>query len=314
MSSGTDAITLALLALGLQPGDEVLTVAHTAVATVAAIEHAAGAPVLVDIDPLRRCMDPAALQQAIGPDCRAVVVVHAYGQPADMAGIMAVARAAGLKVVEDCAQAHGATIGGMHVGVMGDAAAFSFYPTKNLAAMGDAGAVVCADAALAEKLRQLRQYGWDGQRLAKLAGMNARLDELQAALLRVGLVGLWDDVHRRRRIAERYDEVLRGTAIQSPPAVPGTEHAMHLYVVELEAPEELADALRDVGVATALHYPRPIHHEPAYAGRLRGADSPLPNTERLYRRRLSLPMYPELSKQQVAHICRALAQCAEGMR
>ena len=313
VSSGTEAITLALLALGLKPGDEVLTVAHTAVATVAAIERAGGVAVLVDIDPRRRCMDPEALEQAVGPRCRAVVVVHAYGQAADMSGIMTVARRHGLKVVEDCAQAHGATIGGLHVGVMGDAATFSFYPTKNLAAMGDAGAVLCADSSLASKLRKLRQYGWDSRRVATERGINARLDELQAALLRVGLVSLWEDVCQRRRIAARYDEVLRGTPIQSPIVAVGTEHAMHLYVVELEGPEEFADALRGIGVATALHYPRPIHQEPAYAGRLRGAER-LPHTERLYRRRLSLPMYPELTERQIAHICSALIQCVEGMK
>jgi dTDP-4-amino-4,6-dideoxygalactose transaminase len=311
VASGTDAITLALGALGVGPGDEVLTVAHSAVATVAAIELAGADAVLVDIDPERRTLDPDALGAAVTERCKAVVVVHIYGQPADLGRITALCRDRGLRLVEDCAQAHGAAYAGSQVGSFGDAAAFSFYPTKNLGAIGDGGAVTTRSAAVAERVRALRQYGWDEARVAREPGRNSRLDELQAAFLRVGLTGLCQDVERRRAIAARYDEALAGTSIRPPARLGDSEHAYHLYVVEHAARDALADALRQLGVATGRHYSIPIHHEPAYRGRLRGAAA-LPRTEQLYRHILSLPMFPELSDTQVEHVCRALCQCGAG--
>ncbi len=312
VASGTDAITLGLGALGVVPGDEVLTVSHTAVATVAGIERAGAVPVLVDIDPVLRTLDPLALDAAVGPRSKAVVVVHIYGQPADMAGILAVANSRGLRVLEDCAQAHGATIDGRHVGTFGDAGAFSFYPTKNLGAVGDGGAVVTNDQKVSESVRRLRQYGWNAGRLATVPGTCSRLDELHAAMLRVMLARLGSDVERRRTIAARYDEVLAAGPVLSPAHVAGSEHAYHLYVVELAGREAFAESLRASGVATGQHYPRPVHLEPAYEARLRGHDA-LPNTEHLSRRILSLPMFSELTETQVEHVCRALETCLGGL-
>jgi dTDP-4-amino-4,6-dideoxygalactose transaminase len=311
VASGTDAVALALRSVGIAAGDEVVTVSHSAVATVAAIEQMGGVPVFSDICPVSRCLDPQHLRHGIGPRTRAVVVVHIYGQPADMAGIMEVAGAHGLKVIEDCAQAHGGTIGGQHVGVFGDAAAFSFYPTKNLAAMGDGGAVVLKDQAHYERALALRQYGWDARRSSQFAGVNSRLDELQAAILRVMLTSLNQDIERRRAIAAAYDEVLGRVGVAGPAHVLNTEHAMHLYVVEDDARDRLAEELRTLGVSTGRHYPLAIHQMPAYRGRVRGGDR-LPETERLYSRCLSLPMFPEMTPAQLEHVCSALeAACAE---
>jgi dTDP-4-amino-4,6-dideoxygalactose transaminase len=313
VGTGTDALTLALMGLGVAHGDEVLTVSHTAVATVAAIERAGAVPVFVDVEPQRRTMDPVALEAAIGPRCRALVVVHLYGQPADMTAIVKVAKQHGLAIVEDCAQAHGATLGGLHVGGLGDIGTFSFYPTKNLGAVGDGGAVVTNDREVAERVRRLRQYGWDDERRATMPGMCSRLDELHAAMLRVMLVTLWDDVRKRQAIARRYDATLAGTRIVTPSRVRDTEHAYHLYVVEHDRRDDLADELRSLGVATGIHYPRPVHREPAYENRIRGCDR-LPQTERLANIVLSLPMYPEMTEEQIEHVCRALEECAGGLR
>ncbi len=307
VGSGTDALTLALRALGVSVGDEVITVSHSAVATAAAIELAGGLPVFVDIEPVSRCMDPNELAQAIGSHTRAIVVVHMYGQPADMAAIMKIARRHRIPVVEDCAQAHGARIDGQHVGTFGDAGAFSFYPTKNLGAMGDAGAVVTSRADLAETMRRVRQYGWQPRGVSQESGMNTRLDELQAAILRVGLTTLDDDIAQRRRIATAYDDALQDSDVAAPARIMGCDHVMHLYVVECDEPDAVADSLKRRGVQTAKHYPRAIHQQPAYASSVH-RPRPLPHTETLYRRLLSLPMFPELTSQEVGRVCRALRE------
>lgn len=305
VANGTDALVLALKAVGVEPGDEVLTVSHSAVATVAAIELAGAVPVFVDIDPVRRCMDPEAIAPLVTPRTKAIVPVHVYGQPADMERLMEVARASGLKVVEDCAQAHGARIGDRTVGTFGDAAAFSFYPTKNLGAIGDGGGVATADPGVAERVRWLREYGWKERYVSFLAGGNSRLDELQAAILRVKLPHLARDNSRRRAIAERYTAALPA-GVKGPAQVPGTTPVVHLYVVETDDRTALQAHLKSQGIATAFHYPQAIHQQPAYQGRIRGGDR-LPNTEALYRRLLSLPMYPELSDDEVQRVCAALA-------
>ena len=305
VGNGTDAVALGLRVVGVSPGDEVITVSHSAVATVAAIEQIGAVPVFADIDPRSRCCDPSRIEALVSPKTRAIVVVHIYGQPAAMDEIMASAKKLRLKVIEDCAQAHGAEFHARRVGTFGDAAAFSFYPTKNLGALGDGGAVVTSSHATAEQLRSLREYGWKERYISSTAGVNSRLDELQAAVLRAKLPSLAADNARRREIAAAYCTAIDGAAIKPPATIPDTLHAMHLFVVECDRRDELQDFLRSAGVGTALHYPQPIHLQPAYAGRIRGGDS-LPNTEALYRGILTLPMYPELSEEQVETICAAL--------
>jgi dTDP-4-amino-4,6-dideoxygalactose transaminase len=305
VASGTDALAVALKATGVQVGEEVITVSHTAVATVVAIEAIGAIPVLVDIDPRSRCMDPALLEAAITSRTRAIVPVHMYGQPAAMKEILCVARQFRCWVVEDCAQAHGAAIGELKVGTFGDAAAFSFYPTKNLGAIGDAGAVVCQDATINTRLRALRQYGWHERYVSDHVGTNSRLDELQAAILRVKLKHLDHQNGRRRTIAERYRNALASSGVVAPSVIHDTTHAMHLFVVESTARDRLAEFLSKAGIATAIHYPLPVHEQPAYAGRLRGADR-LPVTEALYRRLLTIPCHPGLTDDQIDTICERL--------
>lgn len=305
VASGTDALVLALRAAGVGPGDEVVTVSHTAVATVAAIELAGARPVLVDIEPDYYTLDPARLERAIGPRTRAVVPVHLYGQPAELGPILEVARRYGLRVVEDCAQAHGAVYRGRRVGAWGDLGAFSFYPTKNLGGLGDGGMVVTDDPELAGRLRLLREYGWAERYVSSLPGFNSRLDELQAAVLRVKLRHLEADNRRRAEIAARYDAGLAGTAVRPPKVRPGATHVYHLYVVRSWRREELRAFLAMRGVGTAVHYPVPVHLQPAYRGRVRVAGS-LAETERAAREVLSLPIYPELTDREVATVIESI--------
>jgi len=304
VGSGTDALVIALRASGVGPGDEVITVSHTAVATVAAIELTGAVPVFADIDPMSRCLDPQRIQPLVTSRTRAIVPVHVYGQPADMPAVLAIAREHGLVVIEDCAQAHGAEINGQRVGTFGDAAAFSFYPTKNLGAIGDGGAVVTNSGKMAARCRSLREYGWQERYVSSIPGGNSRLDEIQAAILRVKLPCLATDNARRREIAAAYRSVL-GESIIPPAEIEGTLHAMHLFVVECEERDDLAGYLASHGIATARHYPVAVHLQPAYLGRIRGGEE-LPATESLYRRILSLPLYPELTDASVEKVCAAL--------
>lgn len=311
VGNGTDAIHLALRALGVGPGDEVVTVAHTAVATVAAIEMTGASPVFVDIDPVTYTLDPSKLEAALSPRTKAIVAVHLYGHPADMDGISAVANAKGIPVVEDCAQAHGAELGGRRVGSMGRLACFSFYPTKNLGAIGDGGMVVTGDAALAARLRELREYGWRERYVSATTGVNTRLDELQAAVLRVKLRRLEADTELRRAHAARYREGLGGTSLALPVERPGAHHVYHLYVVRSAGRDELQRRAKEKGVGTLVHYPVPIHLQPAYAGRVRGSDK-LPETERAAKDVLSLPMYPELQPLEVSTVIDVLGAILKG--
>ncbi len=294
-ASGTDALHLALRACGIGPGDEVLTVSHTAVATVSAIDLCGAQPVLVDIDPATHTLHSAALEGALTGRTRAVVLVHLYGTPADVEPVLAFCRAHGLRLIEDCAQSHGALSHGRRVGSIGDAAAFSFYPTKNLGALGDGGAVVTNDDTLAATLRSLRQYGWRQQRyVSEEAGWNGRIDELQAAVLRVKLPALDADNDRRRALAARYQAALAGTAGLRLPAEPAdTRGVVHQYVVRCAERDRLAAFLHEAGIGTLVHYPVPIHRQPAYAARGL-ARTPLPETDRAAAEVLSLPMYPQL--------------------
>ena len=306
VANGTDAIVYALKGLGLQPGDEVVTVSHTAVATVAAIEMIGAEPVFADIDATTRCMCPKSLRSVISPRVKAIVVVHIYGQPAQVDEIVALASEWGIPVIEDCAQAHGAMIGSRRVGSIGHISAFSFYPTKNLGALGDGGGIVVRDdTALAERIRILRQYGWKERYVSLVAGGNSRLDEVQAAILRYRLAKLNERNKRRQGVANLYNEAFIDLPITLPTEIVGTTHVYHQYVIESAERDALKEHLAKVGVIAALHYPLAVHQQPAYEGRIRGGGS-LPTTEALYRRLLSLPVYPQLTPEQVEQVTRGV--------
>jgi len=304
--------------LGIGPGDAVLTVSHTAVATVAAIELAGARPVLVDVDPVSYTMDVGQLQEIVEqwrskPDLfggavpKAVIPVHLYGHPADMAAILRVARANRLAVVEDCAQAHGAVLDGRPVGTWGDLAAFSFYPTKNLGAIGDGGAVVCNSEEHAHKGRLLRQYGWE-HKSSMIPGMNSRLDEIQAAILRQKLPALAAENHRRREIAATYTDAL-GDVVATPRLRAGSKvsHVYHQYVIRHAQRDALRRFMRDERqVLTMIHYPEAVHQQAAYADRNLTAGRRLAVTEGLCKEILSLPIYPELSHAHIDRVCRAI--------
>lgn len=306
VNSGTDALYLALRALDVGPGDEVITVANTAVATVAAIEMSGATPVLVDVCADSMTMDADAFANAVTPRTRAVIPVHLFGQSAELDPILGIARQFKLAVVEDCAQAHGATYHGTRVGTYGDIAAFSFYPTKNLGAYGDGGAVVTNDAHLAERVRLLRQYGWRVRYESERSGVNSRLDELQAALLRVKLKHLdaWNAARRER--AALYTELLPGGRVHPPVEMAYGEHVFHLYVVQCEARDYLATFLQQREIGTMVHYPTPVHLQTAYET-LAPAGS-LPVTEKLAHQILSLPLYPELPLGDVRRVADALRE------
>jgi dTDP-4-amino-4,6-dideoxygalactose transaminase len=302
VGSGTDALALALRAAGLRAGDEVITVSLTAVATAVAIEDAGSVPRFVDVDPATRCMDPAALAAAIGPRTAAIVPVHLHGFAAPMDAIMEIAHRANLLVIEDCAQAHGATYRGRPVGTHGHAAAFSFYPTKNLGAAGDAGAVVTNDAGIASRVRRLRVYGWDEERNAIGPGSNRRVDELQAAILRVLLPQLGQQTAARRALAAEYRAALAGCALDLPPDEPGAVY--HQFAPASDARDALREALRREGIHTAIHYPLGAHQQARFAT---GAPV-LPVTERLVQRLFSLPIQPEVARGHIETICAVIAK------
>jgi dTDP-4-amino-4,6-dideoxygalactose transaminase len=306
VNSGTDALHLALRACEIGPGDEVITVSHTAVATVAAIRLTGATPVLVDIDPLTYTMAPAALADALTPRTKAIIPVHLYGHPAAMAEILAIAHAAGVPVIEDCAQAHGARYQGRRVGTLGDLACFSFYPTKNLGALGDGGAVVGRNSVLLDRVRSLREYGWtaSARYISQTEGLNSRLDEMQAALLRVKLryLDAWNAA--RRTLAARYQEALPAPLVK-PVEQPDCVHVYHLYVVRVAARETVRQRLQAAGVSTAIHYPAAVHQQPAYQqGTLICHD--LAHTEAAVSQILTLPLYPQMTVEQVHHVAGAL--------
>ncbi len=299
VGNGTDALSVALRALDIGPGDEVITVAHTATATVAAVLATGATPVLVDIDPASYTLDPDRLAAAITSRCKAIIAVHLYGQPADMDAICAIARQNGLKVVEDCAQSVGGSYRGRTLGSIGNVACFSFYPTKNLGAIGDGGMIVTADPALAARMRRLRQYGWDEARATEEAGVNSRLDPLQAAILGAKLPYLSADNARRAAIAARYAAGLSGLPLALPAPRYECAHVYHLYVVACDDRDALIEHLRRAGIGCSIHYPVPVHLQKGYRERARIPAEGLPVTERAVRRILSLPMYPELTDAEV---------------
>jgi dTDP-4-amino-4,6-dideoxygalactose transaminase len=310
--NGTDAIALALRALGIGPGMAVATVSHTAVATVAAIEMVGAVPVLLDIDPDFYTMDPGELAEVIKspvagvPPIRAVIPVHLYGQPADLFPIMAACAGASVVVVEDCAQAHGAMLGGKRVGTLGRISAFSLYPTKNLGALGDGGVVATNDAGLADEVAALRQYGWKSRYVSDEVGVNSRLDELQAAILRVKLRHLDRQNARRQEIAAAYDAALIGTSIRPPARRADATHVFHLYVIRVKQRAAVQEKLRAMGIGTAVHYPVPVHRQPAYLGRVALGPSACRASEVAAEEVLSLPIFPQMTDQQVERVCAAL--------
>jgi dTDP-4-amino-4,6-dideoxygalactose transaminase len=317
VNSGTDALSLALRAVGVGQGDVVFTVSHTAVATAAAIKQTGGIPFFLDIAPQTFTLAPESLEDALKKNHdimgnpfpgkpKAVVAVHLYGHPADMDSIVKISRAYGLTVVEDCAQAHGVALAGRQAGTWGDIAAFSFYPTKNLGALGDAGAVATNSAALAEEVRLLREYGWRERYISEKVGFNSRLDEIQAAILRVQLQYLEQNNIRRREIAAMYDEALEGI-VNVPVQLADARHVYHQYVIRTKQRDALRGFLKERGIATLVHYPSPIHLQPAYA-QCPTAPSGLPFTEEACKEIVSLPMCPCLSSGQVGRVINAIRE------
>ncbi len=300
VGNGTDALYLALKACDIGYGDAVITVSHTAVATVAAIELTGATPVFVDIDSITYTMNPECLLSAIKDNknkIKAIVPVHLYGYPADMRLIMDIAKRYDLYVIEDCAQSTGATLNGRKTGAWGDLAAFSFYPTKNLAALGDGGMVVTSDTKLAEKLYMLRQYGWRKRFISEIVGINTRLDEIQAAILRVNLRYLNRDNAKRKKLAQIYNDSLKSFSLDLPEVKSEVEHSYHQYVVRCRNRDNLLEFLKSKGIQTAIHYPVPVHLQPAYKGRVL-VDGDLSHTERICNEILSLPIYPEMTEEQ----------------
>ena len=301
VANGTDAIALCLKGLGLGTGDEVITPSHTAVATVAGIEQAGCTPVFADIDPNTRCISPMSIEERVSTNTRAIMPVHIYGQPAAMHRILEIAQACNLAVVEDCSQAHGAEINGQKVGTFADISAFSCYPTKNLGGTGDGGVILCRSQDFAEKIKSLRQYGWNEARESITPGFNSRLDEIQAAILRVKLQHLSDDNAKRLVIALRYNQAFQDLPITLPAFSEDELHAVHLYVIEYDRRNELMKYLRSHLIGASLHYHLAVHQNAAYAHRMRGWEN-LPVTDQFYQRNLTLPMYPELPNDSVEHI------------
>jgi dTDP-4-amino-4,6-dideoxygalactose transaminase len=313
VGNGTDALTLTLSALGIGPGDEVITVANTFIATIEAIWAVGARPVFVDVRADTMLMDPDALRDAIGPHTKAVIPVHLYGQPCAMPDICEIARQHGLKVIEDAAQAHGAKWDGWRVGSFGDAGCFSFYPGKNLGAFGDAGAVVSGDADLIRRIRMLANHGRREKYLHETAGTNSRLDALQAAVLSVKLGSLERWNANRCRIAATYAREWaehNGSALELPQVNARAEPVWHLFAVRVEDRPSFVQYLQNHGVETGVHYPLPLHHQPAW----RSTVPSLPITERAAARVVSLPMFPEMTVVQIETVLHAVRSFAVSKR
>ena len=302
LNSGTSALHLALLASGVGPGDEVITVPMTFVATVAAIGYCGARPVFVDIDPVTYTMDPAQLEDVITPRTKVIMPVHLYGQMADMDPIMAVARRHGLKVIEDAAQAHGAEYNGRRAGSIGDAAGFSFYPGKNLGAYGEGGAVVTNNSAIAHHIRVLRDWGQEGKYNHVVKGFNYRMEGMQGAILRTKLPRLEAWTNLRADKAAAYLELLRDSGLQLPATRPGSRHVWHVFGLLTERRAELQAHLTARQVQTGIHYPCPVHLLPAWA-ELGYRKGQFPHSEKVAAQELSLPMFPELTREQIETVC-----------
>lgn len=309
VNTGTSALHLALLAAGVGPGDEVITVPFTFVATASAIDYTAARPVFVDIDPATLTMDPCALEAAITPRTRAILPVHLYGLMADMQAIGEIARRHGLVVVEDAAQAHGAELQGRRAGSFGHLACFSFYPGKNLGACGEGGMVVTGDADLARRVRLLRDWGAPQKYHHEIKGYNFRMEAIQGAVLRAKLRHLPAWTEARARVAARYDELLAGTYVRAQATPMGYRHVHHVYAVRSAEREAWQHAMARQGVSTNIHYPKPIHLLPAFR-ELKGRRGQFPHAEAAAQTVLSLPMYPELTDAQVQRVGEAVRALA----
>jgi dTDP-4-amino-4,6-dideoxygalactose transaminase len=309
VASGTEALHLTLRGLGIGPGHEVIVPANSFAASAFAVSHAGATPVFVDVNADDSCLDVRWLEHAVTARTRAILPVHLYGQPAPMDGILRVARRRGLKVIEDACQAHGAEYRGRRAGSLGDAGCFSFYPTKNLGAYGDGGAVVTDDSRLAERLRLLRHYAQPQKNVHIEVGYNSRLDSLQAAILRVKLDHLdrWNDA--RRGAAARYADLLADTGVVLPRARAEVRHVFHLYVVRHARRDALAGYLSSRGVGSGVHYPVPLPHQAPYRA-ARSVPAGVPVATRLAREILSLPLYPELQERQLAVVAEAVGAFA----
>ena len=305
LNSGTSALHLALLAAGVGTGDEVITVPFTFVASVAAVLYAGARPVLVDIDPCSFNIDPAAIEAAITPRTKVILPVHLYGQPADMDPIMEIARRHRLIVIEDAAQAHGAKYKGRPVGSIGDVACFSFYPGKNLGAYGEGGAVTTNNAAFANTVRILRDWGQDRKYHHVLHGFNYRMEALQGAILRVKLRHLesWNDA--RRAIVGKYNQLLASSSVERPAEMPWARHVYHQYTIRTNHRDDLQKAMQKQGIQTGIHYALPVHLQPAYAD-LGYARNSLPQSEKAAEEVLSLPLFPEMTEDQIETVAQAI--------
>ena len=301
LNSGTSALHVALRCLNLGPGDEIVTVSMTFIATAWAISYVGATPVFVDVDPVRRTMDPVKLEAAITPRTKAIIPVHLYGMSAEMDRIMAIAERHGLPVIEDAAQAHGAKYRGKRVGQFGQIACFSFYPSKNLGAYGEGGALITNDTRIAQRARSLRDHGQSQRYLHDEIGYNYRMDSFQAAVLSIKLKHL--DVWNAARIdrARYYTDLLKDSSYRLPAHISDSECVWHCYVIEAPERDRVRSALQDVGIQSAVHYPVPIHLQKAYA-HLGYRSGDLPVTEALCEHCLSLPIYPELSKEKISRV------------
>jgi dTDP-4-amino-4,6-dideoxygalactose transaminase len=306
LANGTDALHLALRATGIGPGDEVITVSHTFIATIEAIVQVGARPVLVDIDPVSMTMDWRQLESRITPRTRAIIPVHLYGRLAEMEPVLEIAHAKNLVVIEDASQAHGAVDSkGRRAGAIGDIATFSFYFAKNLGAYGEAGAVTTGSRELDERVRLLRSHGESVRYHHAELGFNSRIDEIQAAILRIKLRRLDEWNGHRRAHAARYNELLGGLPLRLPELIDSGEHVYHQYVVRADRRDQLRSALDAAGIGTGIHYPVPVHLQPACRD-LGYGQGDLPVTEEVARQVLSLPMYPELQPEQIAYVAAAL--------
>jgi len=307
VANGTDALHLALGSFNIGIGDEIITTSHTAVATISAILMSGAKPVFADIEKEFYTLDASKVKAAITPKTKAIIAVHIYGQPCDMDALLIIAKEHNLILIEDCAQAHGAEYKGKKVGSIGDIGCFSFYPTKNLGAIGDGGAITTNSFEIAQKVKSLREYGWQSDRVSHFAGFNSRLDEIQAAILRVKLKYLAEDTRKRNKIANIYYDKLKNI-VNLPKNRANCLHAFHLFVIEVQNRDKMVEILKSKDIFPLVHYQIPVHMQPAFEPL--GFGGKLKITEAVVGNILSLPMYPELTKQEVGFVCEIISGCS----
>ncbi len=307
VANGTDAIEIALRSLNIGKGDEVITVSHTAVATIAAIEATGATPVLVDIEEDTFTLNPTQIEYVISEKTKAVVAVHLYGQAANITTIKEICDKRNIQLIEDCAQAHGGLFNGKKLGSFGKLGCFSCYPTKNLSAIGDGGIITTNDSELASRCKEIREYGWRKKFISEVKGKNSRLDEIQAAILRVKLKYLDEDNSERQKIALIYDNLLKETSLRLPFTQKGNVHVYHQYVIRTNAQKDLLDFLRENSVFAGIHYPMPIHLQPAYKNKVKIAKD-LSVTEQVAKQIISLPIYPGLTIEEIELVSQLIKQ------